>query len=123
MLRLAHSQNAEIERLVEGARESLVALAQLPPVKAKDAAACNELLARIRENYRAYRALIAADADGNVFCSSVGPGPSIADRAYFQRAMRWATSRSANTRWGAAWPAPASISPIRSIPTPDRSTA
>jgi PAS domain S-box-containing protein len=87
VLRLAQSQNAEIERLVEGARQFLVALAQLPPVKSKDAAACNELLARIRENYRAYRALIAADADGNVFCSSVGPGPNIADRAYFRRAM------------------------------------
>jgi Cache domain len=88
VLRLAQSQNAEIERIVEGARQFLVALAQLPPVKAKDAAACNELLAQIRENYRAYRALIAADTDGNVFCSSVGPGPSIADRAYFQRALR-----------------------------------
>ena len=87
VLRLAQSQNAEIERIVEGARQFLVALAQLPPVKAKDAAACNELLARIRENYRAYRALIAADADGSVPCSSVGPGPSIADRVYFHRAM------------------------------------
>ena len=87
VLRLAQSQNAELERISEGARQFLVALAQLPQVKDKDVAACNELLARIRENYRAYRALIAADTDGTVACSSVGPGPSIADRAYFQRAM------------------------------------
>src|SRR5215207_7181724 len=79
VLRLARSETAEIDRIVEGARQFLVALAQLPQVKDKDKdpAGCNDLLTRISKNYRAYRALIAADRDGTVFCSSIGPGPPI----------------------------------------------
>jgi PAS domain S-box-containing protein len=88
VLRLARSETAEIDRIVEGARQFLVALAQLPQVKDKDPAGCNDLLTRISKNYRAYRALIAADRDGTVFCSSIGPGPPIPDRAYFKRAVQ-----------------------------------
>jgi PAS domain S-box-containing protein len=88
VLRLARSETAEIDRIVEGARQFLVALAQISPVKDKDGPACNDLLTRIAKNYSAYRALIAADRDGSVFCSSIGPGPSISDRTYFKIAMQ-----------------------------------
>jgi PAS domain S-box-containing protein len=87
VLRLARSEAAEIDRIADGARQFLVALAQIPQVKNKDAAGCADLLGGLRKNYPAYRALIAADLDGTVFCSSIGPGPGIADRAYFRRAI------------------------------------
>jgi PAS domain S-box-containing protein len=43
--------------------------------------------AKIRNNYNAYRALIRADREGIVTCSSIGAGPPIADREYFRRAL------------------------------------
>ncbi|HEX2216800.1 MAG TPA: cache domain-containing protein, partial [Xanthobacteraceae bacterium] len=88
VFRLARTQESEISRVAEGARQFLVALAQVPQIKNAEAAECNELLARIRENYNAYRALIVATADGTVPCSSIGPGPPIADRRYFKGAVR-----------------------------------
>jgi hypothetical protein len=89
VLRLARLQSAEIDRLAEGARQFLVALAQIPQINSQDASACASLLARIRENYRAaYRAIIVADADGTVVCSSVGPGPGVAGQAYFRLAIQ-----------------------------------
>ncbi len=88
VLRLARQQSAEIDRLAEGARQFLVALAQIPQVNGADTAGCADLLIQIRANYRAYRAIIVADADGNVVCSSIGPGPGIADRAYFRLAVQ-----------------------------------
>jgi PAS domain S-box-containing protein len=87
VLRLARSEAAEIDRIIEGARQFLVALALIPQVRNKDAAACVELLSGISSNYQAYRALIVADRDGSVFCSSIGPGPPIVDRAYFRAAI------------------------------------
>src|SRR6266851_830115 len=87
-LRLARPQAAEIDRLAEGARQFLVALAQIPQVNGADTAGCADLLIQIRANYRAYRAIIVADAGGNVVCSSIGPGPGIADRAYFRLAVQ-----------------------------------
>src|ERR1700694_3787969 len=47
VLRLASLQSAEIDRLAEGARQFLVALAQLPQIISKDASACAGLLAQI----------------------------------------------------------------------------
>jgi len=88
VLRLARAQSAEIDRLAEGARQFLVALAQLPQITGQDAVACEDLLTRIRENYRSYRAIIVADAHGAVLCSSIGQGPGIADRAYFRLAVQ-----------------------------------
>jgi PAS domain S-box-containing protein len=86
VMTLARLQTAEIDRIAEGARQFLVALAQIPQIR--DREACNALLRQIRENYLAYRALIAADADGGVICSSIGPGPPIPDREYFRMAKQ-----------------------------------
>lgn len=83
---LAKQQSAEVDRIAEGALQFLVALAQIPEI-ADGRPDCGDLLARIRTNYRSYSALIRADLSGIVTCSSIGPGPSIADRLYFKRAI------------------------------------
>jgi len=78
----------EMGELREGARQLLLALAQLPAVKAKSAESCTTLLAALEPTFANYNLLGAADAEGRVFCAS-RPGflTSVADQVFFQRAM------------------------------------
>jgi signal transduction histidine kinase len=78
----------EIGELREGARQLLLALAQLTPVKFRDGAACNELFARLASQYANYSLLAAADTEGRIFCSSTPLAySSVADQPFFKRAM------------------------------------
>ena len=86
--RLAASQ----QRLFDGIRNVLRALAELREIRTLDAAACTALFTAIRPSYEGFEALAAAGADGNVFCASDrqpvgGVLPPIADRYYFREAM------------------------------------
>ena len=58
----------EIGELREGARQLLIALAQLTPVKAKDTQACTALFGSLESQYANYSLLAAADTDGRIFC-------------------------------------------------------
>ena len=87
VIALAKQQAAEVDRIAEGALQFLVALAQIPDIRS-GSAECGPLLERIRTNYKSYLALIRADKNGAVTCSSIGPGPSIEDRLYFRRAVQ-----------------------------------
>src|SRR5437763_14812334 len=60
----------EIGELREGARQLLLALAQLAPVKSRESAACSALFASLESQYANYGLLAAADTEGRVFCSS-----------------------------------------------------
>lgn len=78
----------EMGELREGARQLLIAIAQLPPIKAKSAAECSALLASLRPAYANYTLMGAADADGHVFCASGKTSlESVADQSFFRRAM------------------------------------
>ena len=78
----------EIGELREGARQLLLALAQLTPVKLRDSASCDELFATLESQYANYSILAAADADGRIFCSSKPlTYSSVADQPFFKRAM------------------------------------
>lgn len=78
----------EMGELREGARQLLIAMAQLPQVKSKDAAACSALLASLKPVYANYNLLGAADAEGHVFCTSGKTSlVSVASQEFFQRAM------------------------------------
>ena len=87
-LRLARVVSADHERLVEGARHLLVALARLPAVRDGDAAACTALFPDLLKQYPRYSNLGVADPGGAVFCSALpASGPiTVADREYFRRA-------------------------------------
>ena len=79
----------EMGELREGARQFLIAMAQLPPVKAKDAGLCSALFASLKSAYANYNLLGAADAQGHVFCTSGKTSlMSVADQSFFRRAMR-----------------------------------
>src|SRR5438105_2080397 len=62
----------EIGVLREGARQLLLALAQLDPVKSHQPDACNALFLKLKSLYANYSLLGAADTTGRIFCSS-GP--------------------------------------------------
>src|ERR1700751_2059147 len=62
----------EIGVLREGARQLLLALAQLDPVKSQQPGACSALFSKLKSRYLNYSFLGAADTSGRVFCAS-GP--------------------------------------------------
>src|SRR6202048_4266866 len=78
----------EIGVLREGARQLLLALAQLDPVKSLQPDACNELFSKLKSRYANYSFLGAADMTGRVFCIS---GPTsfswVTDQPFFPRAL------------------------------------
>ncbi|HEX4617865.1 MAG TPA: ATP-binding protein [Stellaceae bacterium] len=78
----------EIGELREGARQLLLALAQLTPVKLRESDACSALFASLASQYANYSLLAAADTDGRIFCSSSPLAYySVADKPFFKRAM------------------------------------
>ena len=78
----------EIGVLREGARQLLLALAQLDPVKFHQPDACGALFSQLKARFSNYSLLGAADTSGRVFCAS-GPASllSVIDQPFFTRAM------------------------------------
>src|SRR5215831_305623 len=78
----------EIGVLREGARQLLLALAQLDPVKFQQPDACAALFSKLKSRFAGYSLLGAADTTGRVFCTS-GPTAlsSVASEPFFIRAM------------------------------------
>ena len=78
----------EIGVLREGARQLLLALAQLDPVKSLQPGACGALFAKLKSRYANYSFLGAADVTGRVFCAS---GPTslshVTDEPFFTRTL------------------------------------
>ncbi len=78
----------EIGELREGARQLLLALAQLAPVRLQESDACSEHFVALKSQYANYGLLAAADTEGRIFCSSSPiSGASVADQPFFRRAM------------------------------------
>ncbi len=82
--------SADQERIVEGARQLLVALAQLRDVRSGDAAMCTTRLVELLKLLPDYLGFGVAEPDGDVFCSTASVTEQInaADRAWFQRAIQ-----------------------------------
>ena len=81
---------ADVTRVAEGARLLLAAIAEVPAVRAGDAAGCTTYLQAVAQQYQTYSLLAVNDAQGLILCSSAGAAPgeySNAARAYHQRAM------------------------------------
>jgi hypothetical protein len=78
---------AEIRELREGARQLLLAIAQLEAVKLHQPEACSTLLAKLRSSYPNYRLLGVADREGRIFCASGLTSSSVVDQSFFARAI------------------------------------
>ena len=88
-LRVARLASAGQERLIEGAHQILILIAQLSQVRGDDAAACNALLGDLLKQYPLYSNLGVIATNGAVFASAV-PLPkdiNLSDRSYFRRAL------------------------------------
>jgi signal transduction histidine kinase len=78
----------EIGELREGARQLLLALSQLAPVRLQESDPCSEHFVALKSQYANYTLLAAADTEGRIFCSSTPlTYSSVADQPFFQRAM------------------------------------
>lgn len=88
-LRLAQSVSSTQDDLFEGARQLLIALAQIPVVRGDNPAECNSLFSVLVKKYASYTNLGVVTPAGNIFCSGLPlPGPvNVADRAWFRRAL------------------------------------
>jgi serine phosphatase RsbU (regulator of sigma subunit) len=88
-LRLARLVAAEQQQLVTSTRELLVMVSELPAVRNFNSAACNNLFAKLREQYPAYANIGAVYPDGTVYCSAIALSNTLnlADRPYIQRAL------------------------------------
>ncbi|HEX4616024.1 MAG TPA: response regulator [Stellaceae bacterium] len=79
---------AEIGELREGARQLLLALAQLNTVKTRQPGACSPLFSKLKARFANYALLGAADTTGRIFCTSEPTAySSVADQPFFERAM------------------------------------
>ncbi len=88
--RIARLTAVQNTRIFEGARQLLVALAQLPEVRSGDSSRCAEPLGRLLTEYQFYSDLGVASPDGTVLCSAVPlkEPVSVAGRPWFRQAMK-----------------------------------
>jgi signal transduction histidine kinase/DNA-binding response OmpR family regulator len=78
----------EIGELREGARQLLLALAQLNTVKTRQPGACSPLFSKLKARFANYSLLGAADTSGVIFCASEPTSySSVAEQPFFERAM------------------------------------
>jgi PAS domain S-box-containing protein len=67
-LQQARLAAAEIDRIVEGARQLLVTLANSPAVKERNQTGCATLLAAVQGQFPSYRSIAVLDGDGRAWC-------------------------------------------------------
>jgi signal transduction histidine kinase len=78
----------EIGVLREGARQLLLALAQLDPLKFQQPDACSGLFSQLKSRFANYSLLGAADTSGRIFCASEPISFSgVTNEPFFMRAM------------------------------------
>jgi signal transduction histidine kinase len=90
-LRIARLSAREQERLITGAHHLLITLAELPKVRQRQAAGCSQLFAGLLKKFPQYTNIAAVTPQGDIFCSglpSLSTAPNIADRGYFQEALK-----------------------------------
>jgi hypothetical protein len=88
-LSIAKLAAAEQQQIIQGIREVLVAMAELPAIKKKDSQACNAYLVAIRRRFPAFISFLVTDLDGWSFCSTYADNivVSVGHRAYFANVL------------------------------------
>ena len=89
-LSLARLAAAEQQQIVQGIRQALIALSELPAIKAKDTQGCNAYLSKIKQRYPGFINFIIVDMNGGSFCdaSSDHKPSTAAGRAYFANVLK-----------------------------------
>ena len=69
-LNMARLAAAEQRQIVQGIHQALIALSELPAIKAKDAEGCNSYLARIKKRYPGFVSFVVVDTNGTSICDA-----------------------------------------------------
>ena len=91
LMRLSQIVNNEHKFLIEGSRQLLTVLAELPAVRNQNTQACNETMRRIAQEYPQYVGLGAIKPNGDSFCGGnfAGTRPvNVADRPWFRQTLK-----------------------------------
>ena len=91
VLDMVHHASLYQERVVEGVRQMLFTLAELPAVRQQDGAVASAIFARILAKQKIYGNISAVDRQGKVFASArpqPGPAASDAGRSHFELALK-----------------------------------
>src|SRR5262245_17118904 len=89
-LSVAKLAAAEQQQIIQGIRQVLVALSELPAIREQDAQACNSYLAAMRVRFPAFISFLVTDLKGWSFCSTYAdqtPVP-LGHRPYFASALK-----------------------------------
>ena len=89
-LNLAREISENHTDIIEGARQLLMVLVQLPQVHDYDSPSCNALFSHLHQQFPLYTIVGAAKPNGDVFCSSPASKKplNLADRPYFQEILK-----------------------------------
>ena len=89
-LRVAKLAAAEQEQIVQGIRQVLIAMSEVPSIKTKDRQACDVYLAAIQQRFPAFITFVVTDLNGWSFCDTNSDHRSIniAARRYFASAVK-----------------------------------
>src|ERR1700710_1088135 len=92
-LSLAKLAAAEQQQIVQGIREVLIAMSELPAIKARDSQACNAYLAAMQRRFPAFVTFLVTDLNGRSFCDTNSDHRpiTIAARAYFANILTTGT--------------------------------
>lgn len=87
---LARQAAADQQQIVQGIHQVLIALSELPAIKAKDSQACNAYLEAVKEQFPAFITFLVSDINGRSFCNTtvVDRPISVAARPYFARVLK-----------------------------------
>lgn len=86
-LRLARLVGADIESVIEGAQQFLLAAANLDAVARGDAADCSHALTGLSRDVPRYASIAVTDATGRILCAAdpLTPGMDVSDRDWYRR--------------------------------------
>src|SRR6202011_5347530 len=89
-LSLAKLAAAEQQQIVQGIRQVLIAMSELPSIKARDSQACDAYLAAIQQRFPAFIRFLVTDLNGRSFCNTNSDHRTIdvAARPYFANILK-----------------------------------
>ncbi|MBO4226867.1 ATP-binding protein [Bradyrhizobium neotropicale] len=89
-LNLARLAAKEQLQIVQGIRQVLIALSELPAIKAKDSKACNAALGGMKSRFPAFLTFLVTDQNGQPFCDTDRDRKpvNVSGRSYFAEALK-----------------------------------
>ena len=89
-LSLARLAAAEQQQIVQGIRQVLIAMSELPSIKTRDSQACDAYLAAIQQRFPAFIRFLVTDLNGRSFCNTNSDHRpiNIAARRYFANILK-----------------------------------